>query len=357
MKRVIFAGAGHATLIALDRLARMKHGAKIILVSDGPSTHYSGMVPGWIEGIYAGGAMSIPLASFCDARGIRLVDARIEGADDGCLSTTAGKLPFDHLVLNLGAVAWRDAALANSHVVPAKPFDSLIAGLQTRANASAFAIVGAGPAGLETAFALRARHPATGVTVIERGNEILSAFARRFAKRVADRLAAADISVLTGAEVAGVDAETVELADGRRIFSGCTLAFTGAAPPPVLASMPFARAADGFVAVDGHMRSLSHPNVLAVGDVATAEADPRPKAGVFSVRSGKPLADAVAALADGRTPPPLVLQRRGLVLLSTGGRRAIGVRNGLVAEGRWVWRLKDHFDRSFVDRFAGPPRR
>jgi hypothetical protein len=51
------------------------------------------------------------------------------------------------------------------------------------------------------------------------------------------------------------------------------------------------------------------------------------------------------------------LQRRGLVLLSTGGRRAIGVRNGIVVEGRWVWRLKDRFDRGFIERLCAAPAR
>ncbi len=350
MRRVVFAGAGHASLIALDHLASMAPAAEIMLVSDGPSTHYSGMVPGWIEGIYPDGAMSIPLAPFAAARNVRFVDARIEGADAGTLFTSAGALAFDHLVLNLGAVAWRNDALDTPLVTPAKPFDALIAGLRAHPAARAFAVVGAGPAGLETAFALRARHPAAAITVVERADEILPAFPRRFARRVLARLEEAEIDLAFGA-VAAVLPDGVTLADGRWIASQCTLAFTGAAPPPVLCHMPFARGADGFLAVDGRMRSISHPHVLAVGDVATAADDPRPKAGVFSVRSGKPLAKAVAALLGGAEPPPLKLQKRGLVLLSTGNRRAIGVRNGIVAEGRWVWRLKDRFDRAFVDRF------
>jgi len=354
MTRVIFAGAGHAALIALERLARTPQDAEIVLVSDGTHTHYSGMVPGWIEGLYPDGAMSIPLAPFCAARGIRFVNARVTGADGDALHTSAGRLPFDILVLNLGAVAWRSAPLEHARVVPAKPFDALIAGLEAHADAVSFAIVGAGPAGLETAFALRARHPSAEIAVIEREREILRAFAARFGRRVAARLDAAGIACLTGASVAAVTDDGVTLADGRHVPAACTLAFTGPAPPPVLAAMPFARSADGFVAVDRQMRSTSHPNVLAVGDIATSEADPRPKAGVFSVRSGKPLADAVAALVAGRTPPTLSLQTRGLVLLSTGGRRAIGARNGIVAEGRWVWRLKDRFDRAFVTRFCEP---
>jgi len=71
------------------------------------------------------------------------------------------------------------------------------------------------------------------------------------------------------------------------------------------------------------------------------------------VRSGPPLADAVRALVAGLEPRPVKLQRRGLILMSTGHRSAIGTRNGIVVEGRWVWRLKDHLDRSFITTLTG----
>ena len=101
------------------------------------------------------------------------------------------------------------------------------------------------------------------------------------------------------------------------------------------------------------MRSTSHPHVLAVGDSATREADPRPKAGVFSVRAGPPLAEAIRRRAAGLPLAPVTLQRNALVLLSTGGRSAIGTRNGLTVEGRLVWRLKDHLDQAFMAQLKG----
>jgi glycine/serine hydroxymethyltransferase len=65
----------------------------------------------------------------------------------------------------------------------------------------------------------------------------------------------------------------------------------------------------------------------------------------------------VRALVAGVAPRPVHLQRRALFLMSTGHRSAIGTRNGIVVEGRWVWRLKDHLDRSFISRLKGGPGR
>ena len=50
----------------------------------------------------------------------------------------------------------------------------------------------------------------------------------------------------------------------------------------------------------------------------------------------------------------LVVQTKAQVQrILFSGKRAIGVRNGIVASGGWVWRLKDRFDSAFVARFQG----
>lgn len=46
----------------------------------------------------------------------------------------------------------------------------------------------------------------------------------------------------------------------------------------------------GFVRIDECLRAEGWDNVFAVGDVATSAIHPRPKAGVYAVRQGPPLA-------------------------------------------------------------------
>lgn len=351
--KVVIAGAGHAALVALNALARLPAAADVTLVSPGPVARYSGMVPGWIEGVYAAADFAVPLAPFARRVGISFIDGEATGADAGSLNLADGRrVPFDVLVLNTGADSARPGALASPHVVAAKPFGALVADLPARLrSARAFAVVGAGVAGIEVALALRARRPDAPVALIERGAVLLPEMHSRFVSRVRRRLAGCGVHLLLGAEVIDVGVDHVSLAGGATIPSDLTLALAGVRPPSWLAATPFAKASDGFVAVDDRLRSLSHPNVLAVGDIATRPDDPRPKAGVFSVRSGKPLAQAIRALSAGETPDDVTLQRRWLVLLSVGDRRAIATRNGMVAEGGWVWRWKDSIDRQFVGGF------
>lgn len=347
---MVVVGAGHAALIALQALnARLD--AEITLISAGHSAPYSGMVPGFIEGLYPLEAMMVPLPAFAARQGLRFVAAEVHEIDENVVRHDGGTIGYDILVINAGAIAARTGALESRAVVPGKPFPLLIEALQEALpRAAAFAVVGSGPAGLEVAFALRRRRPNAAITVLERAGEILPAFPSAFRRRVTRALGAAGIALRLDVRIERVEDTRVTLAGGETIRSAATLAFTGPAPPPLLERVPFERTADGFLAVDGAMRSRSHPNVLAVGDVATSVTDPRPKAGVFAVRAGLPLARAIEALVEGRAPPQVALQRRGLVLLATGGRRAIGVRNGIVVEGRLPWRLKDHLDRAFIAR-------
>ena len=351
--QVVIAGAGHASLVALAELGRRPADADVTLVSRGAQTHYSGMVPGWIEGLYADRSMVVPLAPFARASGVALVDDEVVGADAGSVRLAGGRvLPFDVLVVNTGSVSALPGPLAAPQVVPAKPFEALIRGIAPRLDtAASFAVVGAGVGGVEIAFALKARRPDAAVAVIDRGARLLPGLPAGVASRVAALFAQHGIALHLSAEVAAVAAGGLRLASGAAVAAQCTIAITGATPPGWLAATPFERAADGFLAVDAAMRSTSHPNVLAVGDAATRPDDPRPKAGVFSVRSGPPLAKAIRALAVGRTPQAVRLQRHWLVLIATGGRHAIGTRNGLYVEGDWVWRWKDRLDRGFVARF------
>jgi NADH dehydrogenase FAD-containing subunit len=98
------------------------------------------------------------------------------------------------------------------------------------------------------------------------------------------------------------------------------------------------------------LRSVSHPQVFAAGDVA-AYADTRPKSGVFAVRAGAALAGNILAACNGTAPTEWHPQRRALYLVSTGDARAIASWGAWSAGGRWVWAWKDWIDRRFVRRY------
>jgi selenide,water dikinase len=95
--------------------------------------------------------------------------------------------------------------------------------------------------------------------------------------------------------------------------------------------------------------------VLAAGDIAAMVVSPRPKAGVFAVRQGKPLATNLRRLFQGKSLQAYQPQSRFLSLISTGDRQALLSWGSLPLghESAWLWHWKDAIDRQFMAQFRG----
>ncbi|NJN31952.1 MAG: FAD-dependent oxidoreductase, partial [Synechococcales cyanobacterium RM1_1_8] len=131
---------------------------------------------------------------------------------------------------------------------------------------------------------------------------------------------------------------------------------THASAPAWLAASGLATDNRGFVQVSDTLQSLSHPFVLAAGDIAAMVNHPRPKAGVFAVRQGQPLFENLQRLLQQQEPRPFVPQRRLLALIGTGQGAAVASRGRWsLGPWKWLWRWKDHIDRQFMARFAELP--
>lgn len=369
---IAIAGCGHAALVALDGLARrpLPPGTTLTVVSEDETAPYSGMLPGWVEGLYAADALHVPIAPVVERAGGRFLRGAVAGldADARILRLSDGRaIAFDVAVLNTGSRPSRPGGDGAPPLdLPAKPIPAFQAGVEALHAALAggaerrLAIVGAGAGGSELALAFSAlavgeRLPLS-VHLVEAGPAILSGLPPAVRRKVRRKLEARGVAIATGVAVERLEPAGLVLSNGGRIACDAVVWATPGGPPGFLADSGLARDDRGFVLTDRTLRSLSHPAILAVGDVGTVADAPRPKAGVWSVRAGPPLGEQLRAIARGERPRPVRLQREALVLMATGFRRAIGTRNGITLEGTLVWRLKDRIDRAFVDRFrSGPP--
>ena len=105
-----------------------------------------------------------------------------------------------------------------------------------------------------------------------------------------------------------------------------------------------------------NLRSRSHPQVFAAGDIAAFGARALPKSGVFAVRQGPVLAENLRRLAAGsHSLRPYKPQKRTLALISTESGQAVASWGPFAAAGGWAWRWKDRIDRRWMDRYRDLP--
>jgi selenide,water dikinase len=224
----------------------------------------------------------------------------------------------------------------------------------------AIAVVGGGAGGVEVLLAMHhrlstvLRADAPRLALITDQPNILPTHApvvrARFGRILVERGAVLHLS----SPATAVEPGTLVVTHGRRIAVDRIVWATSAAAAPWLAESGLACDDNGFVRIDDHLRSTSHPFVFAAGDCAAQLGHPRPKSGVFAVRQGPPLAANLRRAAHQLPLSKYVPQRHALAIISTGDRHAIASRGPFVVEGDWVWRWKDRIDRAFMAKYSLP---
>jgi pyridine nucleotide-disulfide oxidoreductase family protein len=108
---------------------------------------------------------------------------------------------------------------------------------------------------------------------------------------------------------------------------------------------------NGFIQVNDSLQSVSHPHVFAAGDISTMVNYPRPKAGVFAVRQGKPLFENLQRFLLQQPLKSFTPQEQYLGLIGTGNKSAIASRGNFMWESPLLWYWKDWIDRQFMKKF------
>ena len=119
-----------------------------------------------------------------------------------------------------------------------------------------------------------------------------------------------------------------------------------------IAESGLATDSNGFMQVNDCLQSVSHPHVFAAGDIAVMVNHPRPKAGVFAVRQGKPLFENLQQFLLAKPLKPFAPQSQYLGLIGTGNKSAIASRGNFMWESPLLWYWKDWIDRKFMKIFT-----
>lgn len=345
--RIIVIGAGYAGAIAAGRLARR-------LRRDDVAITLVNAEPDFVERVrmhqlaVGQDLRPRPFLEMFAGTGVELRIAKVTGVDvDRKTVAVIGRadangtedLEYDTLVYALGS-GWNSQGVPgtaeHAHEIAGRP-----GALRLRERLAALeagqpvVVVGGGLTGLEAATEIAENRPDLDVAIAARGDlgDWLSPKGRGHVRKVFDKLG---ITVHEHAAVTGVEAGRVTTADGTTVPAAVTVWTTGFAVHPIARATTLEVSDTGQIMVDRTMRSVSHPDVYAIGDAAMAMG-PGDKPLRMSCATGGPTAwqaaDAIAArLTGGKTPnTPLryfnqcisLGRKEGLIQYVTADDRAV----------------------------------
>ncbi len=365
--RLLLVGAGHAHLEILRRLAQTPLGVALTVISPSPRHHYSGMVPGYLQGTYREEEISVDVARLAERAGGRFEAGSavaIDPARRAVVLASGEERTYDLVSFAVGSdTAGADAPEVAAHAQRVKPL-ARVADLRARLielgrqeGERRAVVVGGGAAGVEVVFACaRVLDDAAGrrrrLALVDSGPDILSGYTDRCRALARELLGARGIEVRTGSRVAAVRAGAVELQGGGELPSDLTVWLTGAVAFPLFQSSGLPLDERGFLLLDDGLRSLADPRIFAAGDCGTLARYPAtPKAGVYAVREGPVLWRSLRATLEGHHPPSYEPQSGFLSLLNTADGQALLQYKGRVAHSRWAFWLKDWIDRRFLRKY------
>jgi len=374
---IVLVGGGHSHVAVLKQFGmKPEPGVRLTLIARDLSTPYSGMVPGLIAQHYTSAECHIDLRPLAAFAGARLIHAPATGIDlSENVVHVAGRPPvrFDLLSLDSGSTPSTAGIAGAENALPVKPIDRFLASQAKLADEIAgkdepfhIVVVGGGAGGVELTLSLdgQLRRDATvlarnpddlSLTIVEASDKLLPTYNAAARRRLVHTLANRNIAVRTDTKLTQIGADSVTLSSGETLAADRTILVTNGGTPPWIAESGLALNDRGFVRIDDDLRSPSHANVFAAGDLASMDNYALPKSGVYAVRQGPYLAENLRRAALGQPLKAYRPQKQTLALITTGDHYAIAARGSLSVGGHWVWRWKDWIDRRWMRKYQELP--
>jgi pyridine nucleotide-disulfide oxidoreductase family protein len=356
MINLVMIGGGHSHAIALRLFSTNSvPNLRLTLISDVENTPYSGMLPGYIAGFYSYNQCHINLRKLA-------MSAQAEFYLDGVVNLDLAKklvicqnippIEFDLVSIDIGSTP---AQIGVQHIIPAKPVPQLLEQwyrISQESTPIKIAVVGGGAGGVELTLAIPAGLQRLGNREVEmhlfhRGRKLMSSWVEQSLQQRGVKLHLGTMISQVGQTPEGYK----KLANFPDLFSH-VFWVTQASAAPWIQKTGLTVDTKGFILVDDTFQSVSHPHIFATGDIATMVNYPRPKAGVFAVRQGKPLFRNLRQAAMGKPLKAYIPQQNYLSLISTGDGYAIASRGKFtLPPHKLLWYWKDYIDRQFMRQF------
>ncbi|MEA1871837.1 MAG: NAD(P)/FAD-dependent oxidoreductase [Chloroflexota bacterium] len=386
-KRVLILGAGAAGLgvaLELKKASTGAPGLEVTLVDQRNYHHPLPFIWQVVSGSVEPGHISFPLHALLRRRGaegpVEFRQSRVQSIDVGrkVVSTDAGKLKWDYLVVALGSTtnffgmaeveenslslkSLRDAVNIHNHIL-----DNYEAALQEgsekrRRELLTFVVVGGGPTGIELVGAIQdflrkalvRDYPSlmsqTRVLLVEAQDALLSGMKAKMSELAISRLRSRGIEVLLKTRITKVLSGGVQTADGQTIPTSTVIWVAGVKPVAVVESLPLNKAKDGRIIVNQYLEVPESPGVYVLGDCAYSLQEngsvAYPPTQQVAMRQGPACARNIVRAMRGEEQRPfrykfkgqVIYMGRNLVVAQLGNRVFDGFAAALLRRVYYLW--------------------
>ncbi|WTW99452.1 FAD-dependent oxidoreductase [Streptomycetaceae bacterium NBC_01309] len=273
--RVVVLGAGYAGMSAAVQLAaRTKRREDVQVTLVNPQEHFTERMR--LHMAATGQRLAdLEIRELLEGTGARFVRGWVTGLDADAKVVRIDDertLPYDTLVYALGGTAdvsavpgVEDHAYTLGGAHDAEVLSERLAGLTEPSGT--VVVVGTGLTGVESAAEIAERNPHLEVVLLGRGEPgaHMNAKAQAYLRSALDRLG---VRVRGWVEVTKVRPGAVELEGGESVAADAVLWTGGTRVSPMAAAAGLAVDERGRIVTDTALRSVSHPDVYAVGDAA-----------------------------------------------------------------------------------------
>lgn len=375
--RIVVLGGGVGGLAAtrhLERLFGGHPGAEVTLVSRDNFFLLSPLLFEACSGVLEFRHCAKPIRPCL--RRARFIEAMVEGVDVErrvvrAVAAEGGvhELPYDHLVVALGAATnmalipgsyhartfktVADALLLRNHMIERFERADVEPDPRRRGQLLTVVVIGGGLVGVEllgelTAFAddilryyPRIRRDELHFHLFEAGERLLAESTPRLAAYAERVLRARGAELHTSTPVRAIEPGLVRSSEGVTAADTIVLA-SGISPSAVASAIPVEHDRRGRIVTDATMRSVSHPQVWAVGDCAAIpgpDGRPYPALAQHASREARAVARNISAVAVGRAPARFVYRALGTTAAFGHTRAAADIR-GLFLTGFPAWWMR-----------------
>lgn len=362
--RIVIVGAGFGGMEAARALAKVD--AEVLVIDQRNHHTFQPLLYQVASAALSPAEIAWPIRHMLRSQAnAQVLLAKVHGVDLAAklVKTSFGDQAYDVLVLAVGAThayfgrddwapfapglkSLEDATAIRARVLSSFEHAEVSSDEAARKRLLTFAIVGAGPTGVEMAGALaeiardalardfrRIDPKAARIVLIEAGPRILPALPEplsAYARRVLEKIG---VEILTDTLVTGIDAQGLEIG-ASRIEAATMIWGAGVAASPLVQALPGEHDRQGRLKVAPDLSVPGHPEVFVVGDAASAawiEGKTAPGIAPAAKQMGAFAAKRIIAQMAGGAAQPAAFAYKHQGDLATIGRNAAVVQIGKVA--------------------------